>query len=63
MPLKRNIISVKKGIVPQIAQSQNVSIGTVYAALNYTSNSESAQVIRKLALEIYGGVITRKVIW
>ena len=63
MAIKRKIIKVPKGVVGKICQAQNVGKTTVYAALNYTSNSDDAKLIRKLALNTYGGVETTQVIF
>lgn len=63
MAIKRKIIKVPKGVVGKICQSQNVGKTTVYAALNYTSNSDDAKLIRQLALNTYGGVETTQVIF
>ena len=61
MPYKRRIIIVPNGVAKKIAKNQKCGLTTVYAALNYTSNSESAQNIRRLATSVYGGVETTKV--
>lgn len=61
MATKREVIRVPRGVVKKICQSQNVGQTTVYAALNFNSDSVDAQKIRHLALEIYGGVKTVKV--
>jgi hypothetical protein len=63
MPIKRKIITVPKGQVENICRSMNVKRATVYNALNYNSNSESAQLIRRLAISTYGGVETSKIIF
>ena len=63
MPIKRKIITVPKGKIAIICRSMNVKRSTVYNALNYNSNSESAQLIRRLALTQYGGVETSKIIF
>jgi hypothetical protein len=59
---KRTIIIVPRGAVEEICRSQNVGKTTVYAALNYSSFSESAERIRHLALNTYGGIKTQKII-
>ena len=63
MPKKRTYISVKQGTVQSIMKELNVHRSAVYSALNYSSNSESAQKIRQLALNVFGGVECSKVIW
>ena len=61
--IKRTIIVVPYGSVAEICKATNVRKTTVYAALNYTSNSEIAQKIRKLAMEEFNGVETKKPIF
>ena len=56
----RKTIVLPRGSVKKIMQSERVGKTTVYAALNYTSHSEEAKHIRKLATSIYGGVETKK---
>ena len=63
MAIKRKVIKVPKGVVEKICHSQNVGKTTVYAALNYTSNSEDAKLIRQLAVNTYGGIETTQVIF
>lgn len=60
---RRKIITLPKGQVQNICRSMNVKRSTVYNALNGNSNSESAQLIRRLALSTYGGVETFKIIF
>lgn len=56
MPIKRDVIKVPKGVVEKICQARGCGKTTVYAALNFTSHSDEAKLIRKDALEVYGGV-------
>lgn len=63
MAFKKKIITVPRGAVDGIRRSMNVDRSTVYNALNYRSDSENAQQIRRLALTTYGGVETTKVIF
>ena len=63
MPKKRTYISVPQGTVQALCNELNVHRSAVYSALNYSSNSESAQKIRELALSVYGGVECTKAIW
>jgi len=63
MPIKRNIITVKKEFIGAICAEMNVSRASVYNALNYSTNSDTAQKIRRLAIQNYGGIETKKVIW
>lgn len=63
MASKRTVITLTKGNFEALRKSQGVSRSCIYDALNGSSNSESAQNIRRLALSTYGGVKTTKVIW
>lgn len=63
MAAKRTIITLTKANFEALRKSQNVSRSSVYNALNYSTNSETAQLIRRLALSTYGGVKATKVIW
>lgn len=63
MAIKRKYIAVQVGIVEALCKRLNVKRASVYNALNYTTNSETAQNIRRLALSEYGGVEATKVIW
>lgn len=63
MAIKRTVITLTKGNFEALRKSQNVSRSSMYDALNGSSNSETAQQIRRLALSTYGGVKATKVIW
>lgn len=63
MAQRRTIIVVPNGSVQAIMNELNVKRSCVYNALNYSSNSETAQHIRRLALSVYGGVKATKVFW
>ena len=63
MASKRTVITLTKGNFEALRKSQNVSRSCLYDALNGSSNSESAQNIRRLALSTYGCVKTTKVVW
>lgn len=63
MAFKKKVITVPKGAVDGIRRSLNVDRATVYNALAYRSNSETAQQIRRLATSTYGGIETTKVVF
>jgi len=63
MAIKRKHIVVPNGSVEAICKQMNVHKSCVYNALNFTSNSEVAQKIRREALETFGGQMATKVIW
>ena len=60
MAYKKKIIMVPKGAAKKIAKDQRCAVSSVYNALNYTTHSESAEHIRRLATAVYGGVETTK---
>lgn len=62
MATKRTVISLTKANIDALCRSQNVSRATVYNALNGNSGSETAQQIRRLAMDVYGGLTYTKVI-
>lgn len=63
MTRKKKIISVPVGNVQKLAKAHKCSQTAVYNALAYTSDSVMAQLIRKEAVELYGGVIQQKVVF
>jgi len=63
MAFRKKIITVPAGCVQKIAKANNCHKSLVYNALNYSSNSKKALIIRKQALELYGGVNDTKVIF
>ena len=63
MLVKKKIIKVPVGSVMRIAEANKVSRATVYNALNYNSSNEQAQIIRREAVEYYGGVKTEKIMF
>lgn len=63
MAIKRTVITLTKTNFEALRKAQNVSRSSLYDALNGSSNSETAQHIRRLALTTYGGVKTTKVVW
>ena len=62
MATKRTVISLTKSDIEALSKSENVSRATVYNALNGNSNSTTAQNIRRLAIDVYGGIKCTKVI-
>ena len=63
MATRRPIIKIKKDSVQAICNELHISRATVFNALNYSTSSETAQQVRRLALSVYGGVKATKVIW
>lgn len=63
MSQKVEVISLRKDQFTKLCNELNVKRSAVYNALNHTSNSESAQKIRRLAMSDYGGRITSKIVW
>lgn len=63
MAQRRSVIKVPNGNIQKIMSELNVKRSCVYSALNYSSNSEIAQKIRRVAMSDYGGVTATKVFW
>lgn len=63
MTKKKKIISVAHGTVERIATELRVSRSSVFNALAYRSESDSAKLIREKALKEYGGIETTKIIF
>lgn len=63
MAFRKKIIVVPSGCVQKMAKAHGVTAAAVYNALNYNSNSELAQLLRKRALEEYGGINDTKVVF
>ena len=61
MAVKRKIIQVPKGTVPKLCKAFRCHKTAVYDALNFTTESELAHLIRQSAVTMYGGVETTKV--
>ena len=63
MAFRKRIIVVPVGNVQKMAKAHNITPAAVYNALNYSSNSQLAQLLRKQAVELYGGVNDTKVVF
>lgn len=63
MAIKRKVIVIPRGKAEKICAALNIGKTTLYAALNYTSNSDDAKLTRKKVLEEYGGIVTTKVVF
>ena len=62
MAIRRPTIVMPRGSVERLCKAEGKGKTSVYAALNFTSNSEEAERIRKVAVSMYGGIRTTKVI-
>lgn len=62
MAIRRKVIVIPRGKADSICNALKIGRTTLYAALNYTSNSEDAKLTRKKVLAEYGGIETTKVI-
>ena len=62
MARKIRAIVVPKGNIEKMCKAYNCSQASVYYALRYESDSERAQLLRRAAVELYGGIKTSKVI-
>lgn len=63
MALKKKVIVLPRGKVNEICKAEGVGKTSVYAAMNYSSNSAEAMRLRKLAVSCYGGVESTKVVF
>lgn len=63
MAFRKKIIVVPVGNVQKMAKANGVTPAAVYNALNYNSNSDLAQLLRKQAIEAYGGVNDTKIVF
>lgn len=57
---KKDIILLPRGAADKMCADLKIGKTTLYAALNFTSWSESAKNTRDLAVNKYGGYQTRK---
>ena len=62
MAIKRKVIVIPRGSADKICTALKIGRTTLYAALNYTSNSDDAKLTRQKVLSEYGGIQTTKVI-
>ena len=62
MAIKRKVIGIPRRSADKICTALKIGSTTLYAALNNTSNSESARLTREIVLKKYGGIETTKVI-
>lgn len=60
MPKMMPIIVIPKGTEKPMCKELNISRTALYAALNFSSQSEKAQKVRDKALADYGGFLTKK---
>ena len=63
MAKKVQVIVIPRGSADKICAALKIGKTTLYAALNYTSNSEDAKLTRRKVLSEYGGIKTTKVIF
>lgn len=62
MAIRRKVIVIPRGSAERICNALKIGRTTLYAALNYTSNSDDAKLTRQKVLSDYGGIETTKVI-
>lgn len=62
MARKKKIIQVPPENVELLANATKCSKVTVWNALAFRSESETAQQVRRLALSVYGGIETYKLV-
>lgn len=62
MTRRIKIIQVPPGAVEKMCKAFRCKKTAVYDALKFATDSELAHIIRKNAVEVYGGVTTTKLI-
>lgn len=62
MVRRKKIIKIPQRNLEPMMRAFNASRCGVFNALAYRSDSERAQMIRKAAIELYGGIETTKII-
>lgn len=62
MTRKKKIIQIPRKNVDLLAKEMKVAPVTVWNALAFRSDSDNAQQIRRLALSVYGGIETYKIV-
>ena len=62
MARRIKVIQLPRGKAAKMCNDLMIGTTTLYAALNYSSNSEGAKKTRRKALEEYGGVETTKLL-
>lgn len=62
MAIRRPIITLPRGTAKKMCQAEGVSKTALYAALNFSSFSDEAERLRNVAITMYGGIKTSKVI-
>ena len=60
MARRKKFIQVPRGAVEKMCKGFRCKKTAVYDALNFKTNSELANMIRKSAVDMYGGIQTTK---
>ena len=63
MARKVKVIVIPRGKADKICRALNIGRTTLYAALNYTSHSDDAELTRQKVLKEYGGIETSKIVF
>ena len=63
MAKKVPCIKIPRGKANQICNALKIGRTTLYAALNYTSNSDDAKITREKVLKEYGGIKDYRIIF
>lgn len=58
-----NVIRIPKGSAEDICKALGIGRTTLYQALNFTSNSDSAKQTRDVVMAKYGGVMSKRTVW
>lgn len=62
MARRKKIIAIPKGSIEKLMAATGCSRSAVWNALAYRCESETAEMIRRTALESFGGVETTKLV-
>ena len=63
MAIRRKVIVIPRGKAEQICNALKIGRTTLYAALNYTSNSDDAKLTRQKVISENGGIETTKLVF
>ncbi len=62
MVRRKEIIQIPRGSIEKLMKTTGCSRSAVWNALAYRCDSETAKIIRKQAIELFGGVKTKKLV-
>lgn len=63
MARKKKVIVMPRGAIKRMMKELGQGQTNIYNSLAYRSDSERAKMIRKAAIEFYGGIETTKIVF